>query len=111
MTAHLRQIVAAGGEFGIDQRGAESGIPANLTLFIGIENPLSFKLENSGKYVGTVYAPYIPIKIENSGEFWGAAIAKNITLENSAKVHYDEQLGLGPWSGRFRVASWREVLQ
>ncbi len=43
-------------------------------------------------FYGVVYAPYSPLAMTSNSEFYGAFVADRLTLNNSARVHYDSTL-------------------
>jgi hypothetical protein len=43
-------------------------------------------------FYGVVYAPYSPLAVNSNSEFYGAFVADSLTLNGSARVHYDSAL-------------------
>jgi hypothetical protein len=55
---------------------------------------------------GTIYAPNAHVEIDSNFELFGSLVAKEVDLDSSAKVHYDESLAGG---GSGRSATWETL--
>lgn len=82
-------------------------------LLFQITSSSDVLIENSGVFVGAIYAPDSTISIKKDGEFYGAAVGDKISVDKSCEIHYDEALAdVGPSGGGDADAlliSWREL--
>ncbi len=46
-------------------------------------------LRATGQFFGTIYAPHSPLTIVSGFEVFGGVIAEQLTIENTAKLHFD----------------------
>jgi len=68
-------------------------------------------LKNSGDIFAAFYAPEGNADLRNSGEFYGSIVATDIIAHNSARFHYDRQLGSIKWNSddEMKPVAWREL--
>jgi len=66
-------------------------------------------LGNSDTFYGVIYAPNANLTIHNSGEIFGSIAARNISLNNSGKIHYDLTLaGEAKYFAGYVIDRWWE---
>jgi hypothetical protein len=70
----------------------------------------SVSVAGNGSFTGAIYAPNADLTISGNGNLYGAIVAKSITLNGNAHLHYDESLKnfRPPWIG-YLAASWQEL--
>ncbi len=66
------------------------------------------KIDGSGKFYGTIYAPGASLKLDSGMEVFGAVSARAIELGPAFQVHYDEAIAPPPAAPVYRVVSWQE---
>jgi len=84
--------------------------PTKLRIF-GLDTCTSIRFDNGAKTYAAVYAPKAEITAINSSEIYGAIVGNTITIDNSAKVHYDAYLknvSLFDIGAKFVVKTWQE---
>ena len=86
----------------------QGNIPSNLTIYATGSSAVS--ITNSGTYYGGIYAPNSTVTNSGDVNIYGAIICKTMTLSNSSKLHYYEDMAAGGSSGaKFSVATWQEM--
>ncbi len=84
-----------------------AGMPQDLVIY----SQGDFVLKNSGDINAVFYSPEGEADLRNSGAFFGAIVAYDIICHNSAKFHYDRNLGKiqRPSNGEMEIVAWREL--
>lgn len=84
-----------------------AGLPQDLVIY----SQGDFVLKNSGDINAVFYNPEGAADLRNSGAFFGAIVAYDIICHNSAKFHYDRNLGKieRPSNGEMEIVAWREL--
>lgn len=97
----------------IDLRGGSfvgsNSTPANLTIKVcGHHN---VRLNGSMTFVGVLYNPGAYVRINGSATVYGAIVGREVRVDGSAAVHYDEALNneSGSTSSQFTIRSWRTL--
>ena len=86
----------------------QGNIPSNLTIYATGSSAVS--IANSAGYYGGIYAPNSTVTNSGDVDIYGAIICKTMTLANSSKLHYYEDMNSGGSSGtKFAVATWQEM--
>lgn len=67
-------------------------------------------LGGGSQFVGVVYAPNADVTIGGNPDVMGSIVANNITVQGSAKFHYDESLANWGGTNPFGIVKWREIL-
>lgn len=65
--------------------------PQDLQVYLAPKATLT--MQGSASLTGVVYGPGATIKLQNSADIYGAVVGGAVTMQNSARVHYDETLG------------------
>lgn len=100
--------------------GATSLAPADLSVALlsdNITNPEvvvqldEVSMDSNAKMYGTLYAPQTEIEVDSNFQLFGAVMARRITLDSNAKIHYDEALPNALQSGpaSYATVCWRVV--
>jgi hypothetical protein len=80
-------------------------------FIVQITSTTQVSIDNSALFVGAIYAPNATADIKNSSIFYGSIVAKEVKVDNSACVHYDDALKtVGP-TGSYKssVVFWRDL--
>ena len=88
----------------------QGNIPSNLTIYATGSSAVS--ILNSGVYYGGIYAPNSTITNSGDVNIYGAVICKTMTLSNSSKIHYYEDMATGSGgscSQKPSVTTWQEL--
>lgn len=102
--------VYAGGSVSLAGNGVvNNAVYAADTVFYGLSTCTSVSIAGNGSFVGAVYAPEADMSISGNGNIYGALVAKSITLNGNANVHYDESLKTVTGSAGYLAASWQEL--
>ncbi|MBT9584049.1 hypothetical protein IV102_11980 [bacterium] len=74
--------------------GANFSSPSNKPTLLQVYLADGAEYEQSGGTIltGIVYGPGARVKMENSATLYGSVVGKQVTLQGSANVHYDEAL-------------------
>lgn len=101
VVVYVQNIV--GGAFNGNQTVNAAGHPTNFQLIYLGTDPLN--LNGTAEMKVALVAPKSQLTVSGSFEFYGAILAKELLLQGSGGVHYDESLGgSGPVSDiRYRV--------
>ena len=67
-----------------------SGLPANF--FLAQVGGANVTFSNGSAFYVTVYAPNSALSVPGNGDFYGAFVGASISLSNSGKIHYDQNL-------------------
>ncbi len=84
--------------------------PERVTIQVGGEMAQAAHLRSTGAFYGVVYSPESPVVLGSSFELFGALATKGLTLEGSAKLHFDKHLAALAVDSTLPVMlSWRLV--
>jgi len=64
--------------------------PQELQVYLAPAATLS--MQGSASLTGVVYGPGATVRLQNSADIYGAVVGGSVTMQNSARVHYDETL-------------------
>lgn len=81
-----------------DARINPNGDAGDLVLF-GTASFTRIQLNNDTITKGAFYAPTAQAQMQRNAELFGSLIARQITLSNDSRLHYDEALGIGGGPG------------
>ncbi|MBW1773403.1 MAG: hypothetical protein JRJ82_10995 [Deltaproteobacteria bacterium] len=81
-----------------DARINTNGEAGDLTLF-GTASFARIQLNNDVIMKGAFYSPNAQVRMQRNAELFGSVIARQVTISNDAKLHYDESLGIGGGAG------------
>ncbi len=62
-------------------------------LIVKVTNHSDVTIQGSARLNGVIYAPRSLISLRGSAEVYGALIGREVRLDGSARLHYDEALG------------------
>ncbi len=89
--------------------------PAQLKVYItGAENATSaapVNLDSNAKFFGSIDSPLSAVNLDSNVQVYGAIVAKTLTMNSNAQVHYDIALrsGNGGGAGSVTLNSWRDL--
>ena len=82
-----------------------------MTLY-GTDSLTNVSFNSNVGYYGSVYTRMADFTINSNAQIYGSLVAKSVTLNSNAEVHYDEALaGTGPCEEMLKVRAWREVYE
>lgn len=88
------RIYQEGTDFKLD--GGNVTVPGDKSHQLWVYGPsnIQVELDNSGTFVGVVYAPgeNSQIKLDNGAEIYGAVVGRVTEMDNSAMIHFDTAL-------------------
>ncbi len=98
-----------------------SRIPADVELNLLTDNVIdpdvsvnldAVDFDSNAKFYGTIYAPNAHVAINSNFELFGALIARSVTLDSNARIHFDEALmdaGVASGGFTFTKVFWTEL--
>jgi cytoskeletal protein CcmA (bactofilin family) len=102
--------VYAAGSISLGGNGVvNNDVYASKDVFYGLSSCTSVSVAGNGSFVGAIYAPDADLTISGNGNVYGAVVAKSVTLNGNANVHYDESLKNITGSAGYLAASWQEL--
>lgn len=108
--ANSSLTVYSGGSISLGGNGVVNDATyASDAIFYGLSTCTSVSVAGNGSFTGAIYAPDADLTISGNGNLYGALVAKSITLNGNANVHYDESLKNIHGSAGYLVQSWQEL--
>ncbi len=106
LTMYIKTLSLGGGN-GIFSEDDE---PSDIRIYGTSNNAFNF---NGGALTHAVlYAPNSQISLGGSGQFFGSIVGKQILINGTFDIHYDERLGnLGSNNGELQMDYWRELTE
>ena len=83
--------------------------PKDLSIVYTGTSPMT--LTQSTSFYGTIYAPNAEVDIHQHGDFFGSVVARQVSLDQNGRYHFDESLRKDKTEGvvdQARVRSWRQ---
>jgi Flp pilus assembly protein TadG len=71
----------------------DTEIPSNLKILMTGETA---RIIGNTDFHAVLYAPHTDVTITGTGSLYGAVVARNLKLQGTGSVHYDEDLELAP---------------